>query len=247
MTVIRIPTEPVDDGARFHVPAAIRRNRARSPSVPVGPLADMGLLAASRWQHRSKRFLDVVASALLLVLLLPLMALVALLVVTTSRGPVLYRQVRVGLHGRCFGFYKFRTMYRDADRHREHLEEANEASGPVFKIRRDPRITLVGRVLRKTSLDELPQLASVLVGTMSLVGPRPPLPDEVADYSDRERQRLLVKPGLTCIWQVSGRSDVDFDQWVDMDLAYIREWTPLLDLWILVATLPAVVSGRGAY
>lgn len=206
-----------------------------------------GLLGASRTQQLLKRTVDVVGSLSLLALLAPLILLVAATVAVSSRGPVLYRQVRIGRHGEQFGLYKFRTMHRDADTHKQALQADNEADGPVFKMRHDPRITRPGRLLRRLSLDELPQLASVLVGHMSLVGPRPPLPDEVEKYDPFQRQRLLVQPGLTCIWQVSGRSDVDFERWVELDLAYIEQWTPVLDLRILVATLPAVVSGRGAY
>lgn len=206
-----------------------------------------GLSTASTRQRAIKRALDIVGAVALLVVLSPLMLLVALVVACTSRGPILYHQPRVGRGGKVFDFYKFRTMYRDADARRWELSEENEADGPVFKIRQDPRITPVGRILRKLSIDELPQLVSVLNGTMSLVGPRPPLPAEVEHYSVRERQRLSVKPGLTCIWQVSGRSDIGFEEWVEMDLDYISGWTPSMDVRILLLTIPAVLLGRGAY
>lgn len=206
-----------------------------------------GLCGASTRQRAFKRALDVVGALVLLVVLSPVMLIVAIAVACTSRGPVLYHQPRVGREGNLFDFYKFRTMYRDSDVVRLELAEQNEATGPVFKIRKDPRITPVGRVLRKLSLDELPQLVSVLNGTMSLVGPRPPLPTEVEHYTKRELHRLSVKPGLTCIWQISGRSDIGFEQWIDMDLDYIRTWTPSMDVKILLLTIPAVILGRGAY
>ena len=186
-------------------------------------------------------------SVLAVVVLTPLLLAVAILVATTSRGPIFYVQERVGRGGKPFRIVKFRSMYRDAhDRRGEHAAQ-NIHHGPIFKIRDDPRITPVGRAIRRLSIDELPQFFNVLVGSMSLVGPRPALPEEFLDYTDRERGRLLVKPGVTCIWQVSGRSDVDFDTWIDMDLEYIEEWSLRLDLKLLAKTVPAVISGRGAY
>lgn len=206
-----------------------------------------GLLVAAPRELLAKRVLDIVVAVVALTLLAPLMLVVAVMVSMSSRGPALYVQERIGRDGRSINFPKFRSMYVGADERREELHGANEADGPVFKIRQDPRITPIGRILRKFSLDELPQLLSVVRGDMSLVGPRPPLPNEVAAYDDRERARLAVTPGLTCIWQVSGRSDLCFDEWVDMDLAYIRGWSLALDVRILLLTLPAVISGRGAY
>lgn len=216
---------------------------------PAGPFLAQGegLLGARRWQLVAKRALDLVAAGLLVVLSSPVFLGAALLVKLSSRGPVFFAQERIGRGGRAFRFLKFRTMCRDAAAHRGELNDQNEADGPVFKIRHDPRITRVGRVLRKLSIDELPQLLHVLSGEMSLVGPRPPLPGEVAAYSQWESQRLLVKPGLTCIWQVSGRSDLDFHTWVTMDIEYIRDWSLWLDLKLLVRTVPAVLSGHGAY
>ena len=143
--------------------------------------------------------------------------------------------------------FKFRSMKVEAHEDRDEILHLNELEGPVFKIRDDPRVTRVGRAIRKLSIDELPQLLNVLAGDMSLVGPRPPLPEEYETYGPRERQRLAVKPGITCIWQVSGRSDLDFETWVDMDLEYIEGWTIRQDLKLLVLTIPAVLSGRGAY
>lgn len=206
-----------------------------------------GLLGASVVRRAIKRMIEVAVAATALVVLSPLLACIALAVLLTSSGPAFYCQQRVGRHGEQFCFLKFRTMYRDADGRRAALMGSNEMDGPVFKIRRDPRITPVGRILRKLSLDELPQLIHVITGTMALVGPRPPLPEEVVAYGPWERQRLSVKPGITCVWQVSGRSDVDFDTWMDMDVDYIRTWSLRLDMAILARTLPAILSGRGAY
>lgn len=206
-----------------------------------------GLLGASWWQLAVKRALDIVMSTLAIVVLTPLLLAVSLLVMVTSPGPVFYVQERVGRGGQPFRMIKFRSMYRNAhDRRDEHVEQ-NMHQGPIFKIRDDPRITPVGRAIRRLSIDELPQFFNVLMGHMSLVGPRPALPEEFLDYTERERERLLVKPGVTCIWQVSGRSDIDFQTWVDMDLEYIETWSLLLDLKLLVRTVPAVLTGRGAY
>lgn len=206
-----------------------------------------GLIDASLWQIAIKRGIDIVASLLAIVVLTPLLLAVALLIRITSRGPVFYVQERVGRAGEPFRMVKFRSMYRDAhERKAEHAED-NIHQGPIFKIRDDPRITPVGKAIRRLSIDELPQFFNVLMGSMSLVGPRPALPEEFLDYTDRERGRLMVKPGVTCIWQVSGRSDVDFNTWIDMDLEYIEEWSLTLDLKLLVKTVPAVISGRGAY
>lgn len=213
----------------------------------VEDVADVGLIAARRWQLVVKRVLDVVVASVLLVLLLPLVVLAALLVVTTTPGSAFYTHERVGRGGRRFRMYKLRSMYRDAAALRAGLEDANEADGPVFKIRDDPRVTPVGRVIRKLSVDELPQLWNVVKGDMSLVGPRPPLPDEVGTYDWLQWRRLSVTPGLTCIWQVSGRSEVDFAHWLEMDLDYIRRWSLRLDLLLLARTIPVVLLGRGAY
>lgn len=194
-----------------------------------------------------KRAIDVAVASVLLVLLAPVFVAVAAAVRLTSAGPVIYRQTRIGRDGRPFAFWKFRSMYADADAQRNDLEAHNEAVGPIFKIRDDPRVTPVGYWLRRLSLDELPQLCHVWSGKMSLVGPRPHLPDEVAAYGDRERRRLYVKPGITCIREVSGRSELEFDAWIDLDLRYIDEWSLGLDLKIMAKTIPAVLTGRGAY
>jgi exopolysaccharide biosynthesis polyprenyl glycosylphosphotransferase len=177
----------------------------------------------------------------------PVMAIVAALIKLESRGPVFFRQVRSGLNGRRFVLLKFRSMAHDAERQKVALEEKNEMSGPVFKMRNDPRVTWVGALLRRTSLDELPQLWNVLRGDMSLVGPRPPLPSEVQQYQRWQRRRLSMKPGLTCLWQVNGRNQVDFDQWMKLDMEYIDNWSLGLDFKILARTIPAVLFSRGAH
>ena len=212
-----------------------------------------GLLArfetpAGQTQLVVKRALDVLLSASALVLLSPLLLLLACAVALDTRGPVLYAWRVVGKGGRPFVGFKFRTMVQDADRLKDGLTEANEMSGPVFKMRADPRVTRVGRILRRYSLDELPQLWSVLVGDMSLVGPRPPLETEWAEFSPAQRLKLSVTPGITCLWQVQGRSGItDFDEWVRLDLEYIQTWSLWLDLKILLRTVRVVTSARGAY
>lgn len=204
-------------------------------------------MAVSRLYMVTKRVIDVLgASVALLFLSLP-MALVALSIKLESRGPVFFGQSRLGENGVLFRFLKFRSMVANAESIRADLEAVNEASGPVFKIRRDPRMTRVGRWIRRTSLDETPQLFHVLMGQMSLVGPRPPLPEEVENYEPWQRERLAVRPGLTCIWQISGRSDIPFERWVELDIEYVRRRSLWLDLKILLLTIPAVLSGRGAY
>lgn len=198
--------------------------------------------------YRIKRAIDVTASALLIVALAPLAFLVALSIRIESRGPIFFAQTRVGLRGRTFTCWKFRSMYADAEARRSALEDSDRMSGGVrFKMKRDPRITRVGRLLRKLSIDELPQLWNVLVGDMSLVGPRPPIPQEVAQYSLSDRLRLAVTPGITCIWQVSGRSTIPFETQVLMDQDYAERQSLQLDLSLLARTVPAVLLGRGAY
>jgi exopolysaccharide biosynthesis polyprenyl glycosylphosphotransferase len=201
----------------------------------------------SRGSRVAKRALDVSGSTIGLIALSPVLLLLALAVKLTSRGPILFVQQRCGLSGQPFRFYKFRTMVKDADGRKSDLEHLNEMCGPVFKIRRDPRITALGRLLRKLSLDELPQLWNVLRGDMSLVGPRPPTPDEVERYTPRQVQRLSVMPGITGLWQVSGRNDIaDFERWIDLDLEYAHRWSLWLDLRILAKTAVVVVLLRGA-
>lgn len=194
-----------------------------------------------------KRAIDIVGSFVGLAIAAPVILVTALAIKLDSRGPVFHRQTRLGKDGRPFTMLKVRSMAQDAAQGRTALVEANEMAGPVFKIRSDPRMTRVGKIIRKASLDELPQLWHVLCGEMSLVGPRPPIPEEVAHYEPWQRERLAAKPGLTCTWQVSGRSDIPFEKWVQMDIDYIRKRSVLLDLKLLLLTIPAVITGRGAY
>lgn len=195
----------------------------------------------------AKRLLDIIGSTVLLVLFSPIMFAALLLVRLDSKGPAIFTQERVGLNKRRFRIYKFRSMVEDAEELQQQLESCNELEGPVFKIRQDPRITRVGRILRKTSIDELPQLLNVLKGDMSLVGPRPMA---VRDYfgfnKDWQRRRFSVRPGMTCLWQISGRSSISFDQWMHLDMEYIDRWSLWLDLKILARTIPAVLKGSGA-
>ncbi len=194
-----------------------------------------------------KRVLDIIGSLFGIMLLSPLLGVVALLVKLEDGGPVLFKQVRSGLQGRKFPMLKFRSMCIDAEKKQKELMHLNEMEGPVFKIKHDPRITPIGRFIRKTSIDELPQLFNVLVGQMSLVGPRPPLPSEVAQYKPRQRRRLSVRPGITGLWQVSGRNEIsDFDQWMQLDLEYIDSWSLWLDIKILFKTVPVVLLHKGA-
>ena len=199
-----------------------------------------------------KRLLDIVASIFLLIALLPFFALVALLIRLDSSGPILFSQVRVGRWGKTFAIWKFRSMYTDAEERKAALEKeqvvyAHHAQAQRFKMKKDPRITRVGRFIRKGSIDELPQLWNVLRGDMSLVGPRPPVPREVAKYTLADRRRLEVIPGITYIWQVSGRSDIPFDQQVELDVDYIESHSLRMDLHLLLKTIPAVFMGKGAY
>lgn len=192
-----------------------------------------------------KSVIDYVGAGAGMVVLSPFFLVIALLIKITSPGPVFFYQERCGLNGRHFQVRKFRTMYEHAEEEREQLEKDNEMDGPVFKIKDDPRITPVGYFLRKTSLDELPQLINVLRGEMSLVGPRPPIPEEVEQYQLWQRRRLSMKPGITCVWQVSGRNDISFENWMNMDLQYIDNWSLLLDFKLLLMTVKEVVAGHG--
>jgi lipopolysaccharide/colanic/teichoic acid biosynthesis glycosyltransferase len=194
-----------------------------------------------------KRVLDVIGALVGLVLSAPLLAVAAILVKLETHGPVLYKSRRVGRGGRPFTFFKLRSMVNNADLHRDQLSHLNETDGPVFKIARDPRVTRVGRFLRTTSIDEIPQLLNVLRGDMSLVGPRPPIAEEVAQYEPWQYRRLEVRPGLTCLWQISGRSRIGFQEWMRLDLEYIRQQSFWLDVKILIRTIPAVLSREGAY
>ena len=199
------------------------------------------------WPAVVKRVFDCVFSGLLLILLAPLFFVVAVLVKCTSPGAVLFRQTRVGLNKRQFQIYKFRTMIANAEQIQDELLPLNEMAGPVFKITNDPRVTPLGRVLRKTSIDELPQLFNVLKGEMSLVGPRAmSLRDYQLFDQDWQRRRFSVKPGITCLWQVNGRSSIPFEKWMELDMQYIDKWSLWLDLKILAQTVPAVLRGTGA-
>jgi len=194
-----------------------------------------------------KRAIDLAVGALLFLVTLPIQLAAAIAIRLSTSGDVLFRQTRCGLNGRQFRLLKFRTMVSGAEERLSEISHLNEMSGPVFKATNDPRLTSVGKLLRRFSIDELPQLWNVLKGDMSLVGPRPPLPEEVARYEAWQRRRLSMKPGLTCLWQISGRNEIpDFDRWMALDLKYIDTWTPLLDFKILMLTVPAVIAGRGA-
>ena len=214
--------------------------------APAIPLFETGRLEGLYLRY-GKRLLDLVGAVVTLIVGAPVFALAALLVKLESRGPVLYKSVRIGRGGRPFTFYKLRSMVKGADLHRHRLSHLNETDGPVFKIARDPRVTRVGRFLRTTSIDELPQLINVLRGEMSLVGPRPPIPPEVAQYEPWQMRRLEVQPGLTCLWQISGRSRIGFQEWMRLDLEYIKHRSFWLDMKILLRTIPAVLSREGAY
>ena len=201
-----------------------------------------------RASYAFKRFTDLVGSGVGLVLLLPVFAGIAIAVKRSSPGPVFFSQIRVGQDGRFFRFWKFRTMRQDAEALKAALKSQNESKdGVIFKMKDDPRITKVGKFLRRASLDELPQLWNVFIGDMSLVGPRPPVPSEVQEYTLEDRKRLNVKPGLTCLWQIKGRSDLSFHEQVRLDKEYIRSPSVWKDLAILLKTIPAVISGKGAY
>ena len=233
------------------------RNGAHVATWPASRHANTTLLAPAlpfetprpdgAYLRFGKRSLDVGGAIVALLLTAPLIAVIAALILLESRGSVFYRSTRIGRGGRPFTFYKLRSMVKDAHARRDHLTHLNEADGPVFKIARDPRITSIGRFMRSTSLDEVPQFWNVLRGDMSLVGPRPPIPEEVAQYEPWQLRRLDVRPGLTCLWQISGRSRIGFQEWMRLDLEYIRHRSLKLDLKILLRTIPAVLSREGAY
>lgn len=196
----------------------------------------------------AKRSIDIVISLMGLVLISPILLTIAVLIKLESKGPAFFQQERIGLDGEPFTMFKFRSMKVDAEQCRSELENSNEmASGVIFKMKRDPRITRIGSFIRKTSIDELPQLINVLRGDMTLVGPRPPLAAEVAQYSRADRARLSVVPGITCFWQISGRSDIPFDKQVQLDVRYIERQSIRLDILVLLRTIPAVLKARGAY
>ncbi|PZE20877.1 sugar transferase [Paenibacillus xerothermodurans] len=203
------------------------------------PMRGLGLV--------TKRFIDILASALAIILVAPVFLMTAVAIKLDSKGGIIYKQQRIGKNGKPFYMYKFRSMVSNADSLLTQLESHNEADGIAFKMKDDPRVTTVGRFIRKYSIDELPQLFNVLIGNMSLVGPRPPLPNEVEHYGDWEWRRLEVLPGITGLWQVSGRSDLSFNQWMHLDIYYIENWSIAFDIKILLKTIPVVLKGEGAY
>jgi exopolysaccharide biosynthesis polyprenyl glycosylphosphotransferase len=210
------------------------------------PLLEFETFSAKQWQLFVKRTLDIALSVIMIILFSPILLATTIAIRMDSKGPILFRQTRSGLNGRKFTLYKFRTMIVGAEFKKRELEKMNEMDGPVFKMKKDPRITRIGRFLRKFSIDELPQLINVLKGNMSVVGPRPPLPVEVELYQEWQRRRLSLKPGLTCIWQVSGRNNIQFEKWMEMDLEYIDDWSLWLDFKILFKTVFVVMFGYGA-
>lgn len=264
MTQLRVRTDP---GEWDPVVRAVRRadrhvTRKRDNGVRSAPAEANWTVAESLWfvrkkygrlfgqtlHRKTKRFLDVLVSLVLLVLLAPLFLVVAALIKVTDGGPILFWQTRVGYWGRKFRFPKFRSMVPNAEQLLPQVMALNHhKNGVTFKAKDDPRLTWIGRIIRRTSIDELPQLWCVLKGEMTLVGPRPAVPLEVAKYTIEDRRRLDVKPGLTCLWQINGRGNIPFDRQVELDLDYIEQQSLLLDLKILVLTVPAVVTGRGAY
>jgi exopolysaccharide biosynthesis polyprenyl glycosylphosphotransferase len=236
-------------GIPFALPASgFRFGRARPVHEAAIPDGYVHYLSVRHKpvQGAIKRLFDIVASFGALLVLSPLLFAVAIAIRMTSRGPVLFRQERVGRHGKAFHMLKFRSMVSNAEELKAKLMALNEQAGPVFKMRRDPRITPIGRLIRKYSIDELPQLLNVLRGEMSIVGPRPPVPTEVARYEAWQRRRLSVRPGLTCVWQVSGRNEISFEEWMYLDMQYIDHWSLAEDFQLILKTVPVVLTGRGA-
>ncbi len=236
-------------GVPFALPACgyrfARATPAHEDAIPDGYVHYLSV-RNKPVQRALKRLVDIAASFTALVILSPLLVATTLAIKLTSRGPVLFKQLRVGQHGRRFYMLKFRSMVQNAEQLKGQLMARNEQSGPVFKMKRDPRITSVGRFIRKYSIDELPQLINVLRGDMALVGPRPPIPSEVEKYEAWQRRRLSVRPGLTCVWQVSGRNEISFEEWMLLDMRYIDHWSLAQDIRLILKTLPVVLSGRGA-
>ncbi len=217
-------------------------------SIPQNNSSDIDFeLKYSKFYEVSKRSFDLFIGIIILILLIPIFPIIALMIKLDSPGPVFYKQDRVGRGGKLFKFYKFRSMFKEADAIRDNMKGLNEQDGPVFKIKADPRITSVGRFLRRSSLDEIPQILNVLKGDMSIVGPRPPLPFEVASYQTWHRRRLEVKPGITCLWQISGRSHISFNEWMRLDMEYLKNRSFRTDFLIFLRTLPAVITRKGAY
>ncbi len=219
-------------------------------NIPAVSRAPVYVIFPGKTRHAYaffKRIFDIVLSVLALIVLSPVFLVTAIAIKRDSKGPAFYSQLRAGKDGKPFKMYKFRSMCVDADEMLKDLQHLNEKDGPVFKISKDPRVTKVGRVIRSKSIDELPQLINILKGNMSIVGPRPPLMNEVEQYTPYQMHRLDVKPGLTCYWQIGGRSDLGFNEWVKLDLKYIRERSLWTDFKMVIKTVPAVLFGRGAY
>jgi exopolysaccharide biosynthesis polyprenyl glycosylphosphotransferase len=240
------------EGSGVDLVVAPSLTNVAGPRITIRPVAGLALLHVDEPEFTGVRRLfkgamDRVLALLLLLAASPVLGAIAVLVKWHDRGPVFFTQERVGINGRRFRLWKFRSMYVDAEARRAELADRNESDGVLFKIREDPRVTPIGRFLRRYSLDELPQLFNVLRGDMSLVGPRPPLPSEVEAYGSDVRRRLLVKPGVTGLWQVSGRADLTWEESVRLDLHYVENWSVALDAMILWKTLGAVLAGRGAY
>ncbi len=245
--IMKTPSYPEPNLETASLSGYAETRRAPSAWGDTDTLLLRGVSSRRTAAKTAQRILDVIFCSVLLILLWPVFGIIALLIKCDSRGPVLFKQMRVGKDGETFPFYKFRSMVSDAEARRHLLEMQNERSGPVFKMRNDPRITRVGRVLRKFSLDELPQLINVLKGEMSLVGPRPALPSETEKYTPRQRQRLISLPGVTGLWQVSGRASLSFERSIELDLYYIEHQSIGLYFRILLLTIPAVLSSDGAY
>ena len=218
-----------------------------SKTLYINEIFNDSITDKSKIYYLLKRIIDIIGSLLGLIILMPIFIVVAILIkIEDPKGKIIFKQTRNGKNGNTFQMYKFRSMVHNAEELLNSLKDKNEMNGPVFKIKEDPRITNIGKFIRKTSIDELPQLVNVLKGDMSLVGPRPPIPTEVMQYNEYQFKRLSVKPGITCIWQVSGRNDIDFDEWVELDLKYIRERSILLDLKLICMTIPALLGDKHA-
>lgn len=249
-TILQIIYECRKEQVQFElVPPFWHLLRGRVQVEPIGDVRTIAFadLALKGWQRIAKRMMDLILSTMLLIMLSPVFVLIAIAIKLTSSGPVFFLQERIGRNGRKFKMIKFRSMYQDAEKRLQEFLDKSDAKGPIFKMKRDPRITSVGRFLRRFSLDELPQIINVFLGDMSLVGPRPPLEREVTQYERWQLRRIDVTPGMTGLWQVSGRSDLPFDKMVQLDIYYIEHWSIWLDLKLLILTIPAVISGRGAY
>ncbi|MHB8415887.1 MAG: sugar transferase [Acidiferrobacteraceae bacterium] len=231
---MQLASSDVDSTADKSVTLSLSKGKGEGRTIPTS------------W-HVAKRATDLLLGTAFFVATLPIVALAAVAIAVTTGGTAFYSQERVGQHGRRFRIYKLRTMVEGAHAMRENLQHLNEVDGPVFKIRNDPRLHPLGAFLRRTSIDELPNLLNVLRGEMSLVGPRPPLPSEVAHYDEHAQRRLTVPQGITCLWQINGRCDVSFDEWMRLDNHYIETWSPLRDVEILLKTIPAVIRRDGAH